>query len=104
MPHHIHVLVRTPEPNLSSGMQHWLSGYANWYSKRNRRRGHLFQGRYKSLVVEDDSYFWTLSRYIHLNPCRGGRPLAQKPDGWAYPRLFETDGCSGGGKRNNKPG
>ena len=46
MPNHIHVLLRTPEPNLGSGMQHWLSGYANWYAKRNRRTGHLFQGRY----------------------------------------------------------
>jgi REP element-mobilizing transposase RayT len=83
MPNHIHLLLRTPEPNLASGMQHWLSGYANWYSKRNRRSGHLFQGRYKSFLVEDDSYFWTLSRYIHLNPCRGARPLAENPDGWA---------------------
>jgi putative transposase len=52
---------------LSRGMQRWLSGYANWYAKRNRRSGHLFQGRYQSYLVEDDSYFWMLSRYIHLN-------------------------------------
>ncbi len=51
MPSHIHLLVRTPEPNLSSGMQHWLSGYANWYAKRNRRSGPLFQGRYKSFLA-----------------------------------------------------
>jgi len=56
MPNHIHLLLRTPEPNLSSGMQHWLSGYANWYAKRNRRTGHLYQGRYKSFLVEDDRY------------------------------------------------
>ncbi len=43
MPNHIHLLVQTPEPNLARGMQHWLSGYANWYSKRNQRVGHLFQ-------------------------------------------------------------
>ena len=42
MPNHVHLLLTTPEPNLSSGMQHWLSGYANWYAKRNRRSGHLF--------------------------------------------------------------
>lgn len=84
MPSHIHLLVRTPEPNLSRGMQHWLSGYANWYAKRNCRPGHLFQGRFKSFLVENDSYFWVLSRYIHLNPCRGNRPLAKKPDGWAH--------------------
>ena len=76
MPNHIHLLVQTPEPNLSRGMQHWLSGYANWYSKCNRRVGHLYQGRYKDLHVEDDSYFWSASRYIHLNPCQSLRPLA----------------------------
>ena len=48
MPNHIHALLTTPEPNLSKGMQHWLSGYANWYAKRNRRIGHLYQGRFKA--------------------------------------------------------
>jgi len=84
MPNHIHLLLTTPEPNLSSGMQHWLSGYANWYAKRNRRTGHLFQGRYKSYLVEDASYYWTLSRYIHLNPCVGKRLLCKKPDAWPH--------------------
>lgn len=84
MPNHIHVLLRTPEPNLASGMQQWLSGYANWYAKRNRRTGHLYQGRYKSFLVEDDSYFWSLSRYIHLNPCRGRQPLCAKPEAWPH--------------------
>jgi REP element-mobilizing transposase RayT len=82
MPNHIHVLLRTPRPNLSSGMQHWLSGYANWHAKRNRRSGHLFQGRYQSFLVEDSSYFWSLSRYIHLNPCRGRAPLVERPEQW----------------------
>ena len=44
--------------------------------------GHLYQGRYKSFLVENDSYFWTLSRYIHLNPCRRRQPLAAEPAGW----------------------
>lgn len=84
MPNHIHLLVQTPEPNLARGMQHWLSGYANWYAKRNRRVGHLFQGRYKAFLVEDAGYFWSLSRYIHLNPCSGARPLAITPDAWKH--------------------
>ena len=41
MPNHIHALVQTPQPNLASGMQHWLSGYANWHAKRNGRTGHV---------------------------------------------------------------
>ena len=75
MPNHLHLLLRTPEPNLARGMQFVLSGYANWYAKRHQRPGHLFQGRYKGELIEDDSYFWTASRYIHLNPVRGRRPL-----------------------------
>ena len=82
MPNHMHALIQTPEPNLARGMQHWLSGYANWYAKRNQRTGHLYQGRYKAFLVEDAGYHWTLSRYIHLNPCNGGRPLAADPESW----------------------
>ncbi|MCH7726785.1 MAG: transposase [Planctomycetes bacterium] len=84
MPNHIHTLIQTPLPNLATGMQHWLSGYANWYAKRNRRTGHLYQGRYKAFLVEDAGYYWALSRYIHLNPCCGSRPLASDPEAWPY--------------------
>ena len=84
MPNHIHALIKTPEPNLSRGMQHWLSGYANWYAKRNQRTGHLYQGRFKAFQVEDSSYFWTLSRYIHLNPCVGKSPLVAAPQDWLH--------------------
>lgn len=68
-------------------MQHWLSSYANWYAKRNRRTGHLFQGRYKTFLVEDESYYWNLSRYIHLNPCVGKKPLVDKPEAYLYSSL-----------------
>ena len=84
MPNHIHLFVRTPKPNLSRGMQYLLSGYANWYAKRHQRTGHLFQGRFKAELVEDENYFWTLSRYIHLNPVRGKRPLVDHPSEWAW--------------------
>jgi putative transposase len=84
MPNHIHALIKTPQPNLCRGMQHWLSGYANWYAKRNRRSGHLFQGRYKAFPVEDEGYYWNLSRYIHLNPCTGGKPLAASPEQYEF--------------------
>ncbi len=84
MPNHVHALVKTPQPNLCRGMQHWLSGYANWYAKRNRRIGHLYQGRYKAFLVEDEGYYWNLSRYIHLNPCSGTRPLAKTPEEYPY--------------------
>ena len=84
MPNHFHLLVRTPRPNLSRGMQHLRSGYANWCSRRHRRPGHTFQGRFKSELIEDESYFWTVSRYIQLNPVRGKRSLADHPRDWPW--------------------
>ena len=74
MPNHIHLFFQTPQPNLSYGMQYLLSSYANWYAKRHRRPGHLFQGRFKGELIADESYFWAVSRYIHLNPVRGPAP------------------------------
>lgn len=84
MPNHIHLFFRTPTPNLSKGMQYLLSGYANWYAKRHQRTGHLFQGRFRGELIEDESYFWIVSRYLHLNPVRGKRPLVDHPRNWLW--------------------
>jgi hypothetical protein len=65
-------------------MQYLLSGYANWYAKRHQRVGHLFQGRFKGQLVEDESYFWNVSRYVHLNPLRSRRPLVEHPRDWQW--------------------
>ena len=84
MPNHIHLFLQTPKPNLSRGMQYLLCGYANWFAKRHQRTGHMFQGRFKAELVEDESYFWTLSRYVHLNPVRGKKPLVENPSEWKW--------------------
>ncbi|NQT35861.1 MAG: transposase [Planctomycetes bacterium] len=84
MPNHFHLFLRTPRPNLSRGMQRLLSGYANAYAKRHRRPGHLFQSRFKGELIEDESYFWSVSRYVHLNPVRGKRPLVSHPRDWPW--------------------
>ena len=84
MPNHVHLFLRTPQANLSRGMQYLLSGFANWYAKRHQRPGHLFQGRFKGELVEDESYFWNVSRYIHLNPVRGRRPMVRHPRDWPW--------------------
>ena len=84
MPNHLHLFLSTPRPNLSRGMQYLVSGYANWHAKRHRRPGHLFQGRFKSELIEDESYCWTVSRYVHLNPTRGKAPLAIHPRDWPW--------------------
>ena len=72
MENHLHLLLKTPRPNLARGMQQFLSSYAIWHGRRHRRVGHLFQGRYRAELIEDESYYWTVSRYIHLNPVRAG--------------------------------
>lgn len=72
MRNHYHLLLETPEPNLSRGM-HWLqTTYTVRHNKRHALRGHLFQGRYKAIPVEAEAadYFATVSDYIHLNPVR----------------------------------
>jgi len=72
MSNHYHFLLETPQPNLVAGMK-WLQGtYTQRFNARHHTRGHLFQGRYKALVVdgEDPAYFQVLSTYIHLNPVR----------------------------------
>jgi len=70
MTNHAHILVRSGTVGLSSFMRKLLTGYAGYYNRRHNRHGHLFQNRYKSIVVEEDAYFKELVRYIHLNPLR----------------------------------
>jgi len=67
---HVHLFVCTTEPNLSRFMQRLLTGYSVWYNRRRERTGHVFQGRYKAIVVDRDDYGADVSRYIHLNPAR----------------------------------
>jgi hypothetical protein len=57
MSNHLHVVLKTP-PNLSRGMQSFLSAYANGWSRRRRFSGHVFQGRYRAELVEDETYLW----------------------------------------------
>jgi len=72
MSNHFHLLLRPGESCLSPVMRRLMTGYAVTYNKRHKRQGHLFQNRYKSFVVEEDTYFLELVRYIHLNPVRAG--------------------------------
>jgi putative transposase len=82
MTNHYHLLVETPKANLSR-LMHYLNGsYTNYLNRKRRRSGHLFQGRYKAIVVERDSYLLELSRYLHLNPVRAR--LVAKPEDYPY--------------------
>jgi len=77
MTNHEHLFVETPEPNLSAGMQYINGSYTSYFNRRWRRSGHLFQGRFKSHLIDSEGYFQVVSRYIHLNPVRA--KMVQEP-------------------------
>ena len=70
MDNHYHLLVQTPDSNLSKGMRHLNGVYTQVYNRRHNAVGHLFQGRYKGIVVDEEAYLLELSRYIVLNPVK----------------------------------
>ncbi len=70
IPNHFHLLLKTGGTPISTVMKRLLTGYAMHYNRRHKRRGHLFQNRYKSVLYQEDIYLLQLVRYIHLNPLR----------------------------------
>lgn len=70
MDNHFHAILQPEEANLSEGMQWFNTSYASWFNRRHQRVGPLFQGRFKSEVVEASSWGLRLSQYLHLNPVR----------------------------------
>ncbi len=84
MPNHMHLLVRTGLQPLSTNMRKLMTGYVVNFNRRHKRFGHLFQNRYKSIVCEEEAYLLELTRYIHLNPLRGG-VVADLPKLKEYP-------------------
>ncbi len=82
MSNHYHLLLETTQPNLSKIMHYVNGAYTTYYNIKRKKSGHLFQGRYKSIVIDTDSYFKELSRYIHLNPVRA--KLVNKPDEYEW--------------------
>ena len=73
MDNHFHLLVETPEGNLSASLQWIKQAYSMWYNVKHNRVGPLFQGRFRSVPVEDGGWAYELSQYIHLNPLRLAR-------------------------------
>ena len=82
MGNHYHLIIETPEANLSKALHHINSSYTTYINHKRKRSGHLFQGRYKAIVVSKDNYLVELSRYIHLNPFRAGK--VEKPEEYQY--------------------
>jgi REP element-mobilizing transposase RayT len=78
MNNHYHLLLETPIGNLPQIMRHINGAYTNYFNTKWKRSGHLFQGRYKAILVDVDEYAKVLSRYIHLNPVRA--EMVQTPE------------------------
>ena len=92
MPNHIHILLREKETPLGSIFQKTGSSFVGWYNQKYKRTGHLFQDRYLSEVVEDEDYFRTVIRYIHLNPVKAG--ICTSPGDYIYSSyrlIFESE-------------
>jgi putative transposase len=90
MTNHFHLVIQTPEANLSRGMQ-WLSGtYADWFNRRHERSGHLFQGRFKSFIIETGTYSAEVLRYVVLNPVRA--KIVARPEEYRWSSYRATAG------------
>jgi len=83
MPNHYHLLVQTPEGNISRAMRHINGVYTQRFNKRHHMDGQLFRGRYKSILVSGDSYLLQLVRYIHRNPLKAGLVKDLKAYPWS---------------------
>ncbi|MGH7256385.1 MAG: REP-associated tyrosine transposase [Nitrospirales bacterium] len=92
MDNHYHLLVETPQANLSWGMRQLNGVYTQAFNRRHRRVGHLFQGRFKAILVEKEAYLLELCRYVVLNPVRAG--VVARPEHWAWSSFRATAGAT----------
>ena len=90
MGNHYHLLIETPEANLSRGMRQLNGIYTQKFNWRRRRSGHLLQGRYKAILVDKEEYLLELSRYLMLNPVRAG--IVEFPEEYAWSSYRATMG------------
>jgi putative transposase len=90
MTNHFHLLIQTPEPTLSRGMQWLNTTYVTWFNLRHHRSGHLFQGRFHSFLIEKASYFTEVLRYVVLNPVRA--KMVATPEAYRWSSYRATAG------------
>jgi REP element-mobilizing transposase RayT len=82
MDNHYHLILETPKGNLLKVMHGLNGGYTGYFNRKYGRSGHLFQGRYKGIIIDKDSYLIPLSRYVHLNPVRAR--VAERPEHYRW--------------------
>ena len=92
MGNHYHLLVETPKANLSRGMQRINGDYTQGFNRRHRRAGHLFQGRFKAVLVEKETHLLELCRYVVLNPVRARGMKMKTPADWRWSSYRATAG------------
>jgi hypothetical protein len=113
MGNHYHLLIETPDSNLAKGMRQHNGVYTQGFNKIHKRVGHVFQGRYKAILVQKDAYLLELSRYIVLNPVRARMVRSARDWPWSSyramagmttaPEWLETDWVLAGfGKRRHE--
>jgi REP element-mobilizing transposase RayT len=85
---HYHLVIETIDPNLSLGMRQLNGVYTQAFNRAHQRVGHVFQGRYKAIMVEKDSHLLELCRYVVLNPVRAG--MVSKPSEWTWSSYMST--------------
>ncbi len=90
MDNHYHLLIETPSPNLSRGMQLLNGIYTQSFNRRHKRSGHVFQGRFKAILVEKESHLLELARYIVLNPVRA--KIVRSARDWLWSSYRATTG------------
>jgi REP element-mobilizing transposase RayT len=82
MSNHVHLLIETPKPNLSAGVQQLHGQYAQAFNRRHHRLGHLFERRFRNDPVLDQAHLWNVLRYIAHNPVQAG--VCRTPEEWAW--------------------
>jgi putative transposase len=90
MDNHYHLIIETPEANLSKGMRQLNGIYTQKYNWKYKKTGHVFQGRYKAIIVDKESYLLELCRYVVLNPLRAG--MVEDPKDWQWSNYLSTVG------------
>ncbi|MFH0994539.1 MAG: transposase [Pseudomonadota bacterium] len=96
MSNHFHLLIHTPQGNLSEFMRHFNISYTSTYNRRHKRCGHLYQGRYKAFLIDADNYLLAVSRYIHLNPIRTDKYVgAASEEQWAELQRYVDSSLAG---------
>jgi REP element-mobilizing transposase RayT len=90
MPNHYHATLCPTRPNLSDAIKKLNGEYAQWWNARHDHVGHVFQGRFKAPIVQEEGYLVRLCRYVALNPVRAG--LAQRPEDWKWSSYAATTG------------